>query len=87
MHLTMSKSANAVSYYVSETVTKDGKKSTAVVSLFSLTLFASSNAKKALSNMPSQIAQLIIHSNFIISSPLFTQPFCPNFHNKSINSR
>ena len=31
MHLTMSKSANAVSYYVSETVTKDGKKSTAIV--------------------------------------------------------
>ena len=31
MHLTMSKCANAVSYYVSETVTKDGKKSTAIV--------------------------------------------------------
>jgi hypothetical protein len=31
MHLTISKSANAVSYYVSETVTKDGKKTTAVI--------------------------------------------------------
>lgn len=31
MHLTVSKSANAVSYYVSETVTKGGKKTTAVI--------------------------------------------------------